>query len=335
MSNAYKIIKNFFSDRFSPGLKEKVWNWLVEPVGEVGKEEALMRLWEEVEFKADETTIGSYQSFRKRAMRQSQKKLFYYFLRRSVQVAAILLIPLLSIFASYLYVQARGGQVDIVEYFVPKGEQKQITLPDGTIAYLNSGTLLVYPQKFTGDIRSVYLIGEANFDVKKDEKHPFVVKTKCLQVRALGTKFNVMAYAEDQKTVTTLESGVVAIQRVNEESIVTLAPNQQLEYDNLTGEFNTKKINAPVYAGWTRGELNFVSLTLKDIFITLERMYDIHIIVPPHLATSDVYTIKFKQKDDIKNIMNIVTKTIGNIDYKVEDENILLIYSPQNKEGGK
>ena len=66
MSNAYKIIKNFFSDRFSPGLKEKVWNWLVEPVGEVGKEEALMRLWEEVEFKADETTIGSYQSFRKR-----------------------------------------------------------------------------------------------------------------------------------------------------------------------------------------------------------------------------------------------------------------------------
>lgn len=335
MSNAYKIIKNFFSDRFSPELKKKVWSWLVEPVEEAGKEQALMRLWEEVEFKTDETTIGSYQNFRKRAMRQTQKKPFYHLLRRSVQVAAILLIPLLSIFASYLYVQAKGGQVDIVEYFVPKGEQKQITLPDGTIAYLNSGTLLVYPQKFTGDIRSVYLIGEANFDVKKDKKHPFVVKTKCLQVKALGTKFNVLAYAEDQKTVTTLESGVVAIQRANEESIVTLAPNQQLEYDNLTGEFNTKRINAPVYAGWTRGELNFVSLTLKDIFITLERMYDIHIVVPPHLVTSDVYTIKFKQKDDIKNIMNIVTKTIGNIGYKVEDENILLIYSPQNKKGGK
>ena len=76
-------------------------------------------------------------------------------------------------------------------------------------------------------------------------------------------------------------------------------------------------------------------MTLSDIFITIERIYDIHIIVPPHLATTDVYTIKFKHKAPIKEIMNIVTKTIGNIDYKVEDENILLIYSPLNKKGGR
>ena len=67
----------------------------------------------------------------------------------------------------------------------------------------------------------------------------------------------------------------------------------------------------------------------------IQILYDIHIIVPPHLATTDVYTIKFKQKAPIKEIMNIVTKTIGNIDYKVEDENILLIYSPLNKKGGR
>ena len=116
---------------------------------------------------------------------------------------------------------------------------------------------------------------------------------------------------------------------------ITLTPNEQLEYDNPSGEFNKKIIDASVYSGWTRGELNFAAMTLSDIFITIERIYDIHIIVPPHLATTDVYTIKFKQKAPIKEIMNIVTKTIGNIDYKVEDENILLIYSPLNKKGGR
>lgn len=96
-----------------------------------------------------------------------------------------------------------------------------------------------------------------------------------------------------------------------------------------------KIIDASLYSGWTKGELNFAGMTLKDIFTTIERIYNIHIIVPPHLATTDVYTIKFKHKVPIKDIMNIVTKTIGSIDYKVEDENVLLIYSPQNKKGGR
>ena len=63
-----------------------------------------------------------------------------------------------SMVASYLYIQSNEEHTELVEYYVPRGEQKQVTLPDGTTAYLNSGTLLVYPQKFTGDIRSVYLI---------------------------------------------------------------------------------------------------------------------------------------------------------------------------------
>ena len=244
-------------------------------------------------------------------------------------------MPLLSIWIAYLYIQPDEKPVELVEYFVPKGEQRQITLPDGSIAHLNSGTLLIYPQKFANDMRSVYLMGEANFDVKKDSQHPFIVKTSHLKVRVLGTKFNVHAYPEDKKTIATLESGSIVVQKSNDEDIITLSPDEQLEYDNPTGEFNKKIIDASLYSGWTKGELNFAGMTLKDIFTTIERIYNIHIIVPPHLATTDVYTIKFKHKVPIKDVMNIVTKTIGSIDYKVEDENVLLIYSPQNKKGGR
>lgn len=335
MSNAHKIIKNFTSDKFSPELKEKLWKWLVDSTEQAEKDEALMELWEAQNFKADAGTERSYQNFRRKMAPRQRKATARYTLRKWLQVAAVLLVPLLSMVASYLYIQSNEEHTELVEYYVPRGEQKQVTLPDGTTAYLNSGTLLVYPQKFTGDIRSVYLIGEANFDVKKDKQHPFIVKTNHLKVKVLGTKFNVHAYAENEKTTTTLESGSVVVQKANNEDIITLTPNEQLEYDNPSGEFNKKIIDASVYSGWTRGELNFAAMTLSDIFITIERIYDIHIIVPPHLATTDVYTIKFKQKAPIKEIMNIVTKTIGNIDYKVEDENILLIYSPLNKKGGR
>lgn len=335
MSNTYKIIKSFISDKFSPELKEKVWRWLVDSDKQAEKEEAMMQIWEEQEFKADASTIRSYQHFSKKIAPHSPKKAFSYTMHKWTQVAAILLIPLLSIWIAYLYIQPNKEDTELVEYFVPRGEQKQITLPDGSIAHLNSGTLLIYPQKFNNDIRSVYLMGEAHFDVKKDSQHPFIVKTNHLKVKVLGTKFNVHAYAEDEKTITTLESGSVVVQKSNNEDIITLTPNEQLDYDNPTGEFNKKIIDASLYTGWTKGELNFAGMTLKDIFITIERIYDIHIIVPPHLTTTDVYTIKFKHKVPIKDIMNIVTKTIGNIDYKVEDENVLLIYSPYNKKGGK
>ena len=185
MSNAHKIIKNFTSDKFSPELKEKLWKWLVDSSEQAEKDEALMELWEDQNFKADASTERSYQNFRRKIAPQQRKATARYTLRKWLQVAAVLLVPLLSMVASYLYIQSNEEHTELVEYYVPRGEQKQVTLPDGTTAYLNSGTLLVYPQKFTGDIRSVYLIGEANFDVKKDKQHPFIVKTNHLKVKVL------------------------------------------------------------------------------------------------------------------------------------------------------
>lgn len=245
MSNAHKIIKNFTSDKFSPELKEKLWKWLVDSSEQAEKDEALMELWEDQNFKADASTERSYQNFRRKIAPRQRKATARYTLRKWLQVAAVLLVPLLSMIASYLYIQSNEEHTELVEYYVPRGEQKQVTLPDGTTAYLNSGTLLVYPQKFTGDIRSVYLIGEANFDVKKDKQHPFIVKTNHLKVKVLGTKFNVHAYAEDEKTTTTLESGSVVVQKANNEDIITLTPNEQLEYDNPSGEFN-KRLSTPL-----------------------------------------------------------------------------------------
>ena len=202
------------------------------------------------------------------------------------------------------------------------------------VVLLNAGTLLVYPKKFIGKMRTVYLMGEGNFHVKKDQKHPFIVKTSSLKIKVLGTKFNVCAYGNEDKTVTTLESGSVMIQKPTEEPITVLSPNEQLEYHNTTGEFQKRKIDASIYSGWTKGELNFVSQSLKEIVKSLERTYNVHILLPPTLNTTDLYTIKFKHQSSINDVLNIITKTIGNLSYTIEDDNIILEYLPKKK-GGK
>ena len=88
---------------------------------------------------------------------------------------------------------------------------RSLTLPDGTKVQLNSKSTRLYPQEVTGDSRSVFLLGEANFKVKPDKKRPFIVKSNDLQITALGTEFNVSAYPESQEIATTLISGSIRV----------------------------------------------------------------------------------------------------------------------------
>ena len=103
----------------------------------------------------------------------------------------MILIPLFSVLLSWYYINDYTDSCKLVEYIVPMGERGELTLPDGTKVQINSESSIIYPKSFRGDTRTVYLSGEANFDVHKDKKHPFIVKTSLLSVRALGTKFNI------------------------------------------------------------------------------------------------------------------------------------------------
>ena len=326
MSDAYKIIHNFMAFIASPDLKNKVWTWLLDPSGKQRKEEALLQIWDEYRPEADAGTRHSLRKFQKRAGLSSARPAY---LHRWAHIAAILLIPLMSIITAYIYVEHHTQEVRFVECIVPKGEKKPITLPDGSIITLNSGSVFLYPTQFAGDTRSVYLSGEGHFAVAPNKKLPFVVATNHLDICVLGTQFNLQAYPFDRRTITTLESGSVAVRKKNQpNSFITLEPNQQLDYENRSGRFNKTDIDASVYSGWTKGEMNFISQSLREILRTLERSYAVSIqlssdLMESNRINSDLYTIKFKRRDDIFHVLDIVTKTVGGITYKVEkDESI-------------
>lgn len=123
---------------------------------------------------------------------------------------------------------------------------------------LNSKSILLYPEKFTGETRSVYLIGEANFKVKPDKKHPFIVKANDYQVTALGTEFNVNAYPENSELMATLLEGSVKVEFNNLLSNIILKPNEQLVYDKHTKAHNLRMPEIDDVTAWQRGELVLV-----------------------------------------------------------------------------
>lgn len=333
MSKTYNILKKLVSHPFDPALRNRIWQWLINPSGQKEKEEALFAIWNEYPLEVDSSTRQSLQATREKIKRSNRPTQSFTLGRRLARAAAILIIPLLSIAASYLYIHYNNAaDVEMIQCFVPEGEKQELTLPDGSRVNINAGSILLYPKEFKGKTRSVYLTGEANFSVEKDKKHPFIVNTSYLKVQALGTKFNVQAYTEDDKITATLENGAIKIDKIIEDgNSFILSPNEQLEYNYRTGVFEKREINAANYSGWTQGELNFINQPLKEILATLQREYAVQFIVNPHLLVSDLYTIKFTTHENIDAIMKILTLTVGDITYEI-DENIITI-QPQKKKG--
>ncbi|WP_289304025.1 FecR family protein, partial [Parabacteroides goldsteinii] len=262
----------------------------------------------------------------------SQKR--YSLIHKLARAAAILIIPLLSIAGSYLYIRYNTYDPELIQCFVPEGEKQELILPDGSKVNINSGSLLIYPKEFRGKTRTLFLTGEANFTVRKDKEHPFIVNTSYLKVEALGTKFNVQAYSESDKIITTLENGAVRVDKIEkDDNSFILSPNEQLEYNYKTGVFEKKIIDATSYSGWIKGELNFINQPLKEILATIQRKYAVDFVINPRLFTPDLYTIKFRQYESINTVMKILTMTVSGLSYEIED-NIITIQS-QKKKGAK
>lgn len=334
MSKAYKILHNLVNHTFDPELRNNIWKWLITPSKQKEKEEVLFSLWNEYPLAADQNTYQSFKETRRKIKNAQQEKRLHRITKTIARAAAILIIPLLSIVGSYLYIQKYTTETELVQCFVPDGEKKELILPDGSKANVNSGSILIYPKKFKGNTRSIYLSGEANFTVQKDKKHPFIVKTNYIKVQALGTKFNVQAYIESDKIITTLENGAVKVNKTTEdENSFILSPNEQLEYNYRTGTFEKRMINAANYSGWIKGELNFMNQPLKEILATIHRVYAVDFVINPRLFTKDLYTIKFQKQEDINTVMKILTMTVSGLTYEIED-NIITI-QPLKKKGAK
>lgn len=120
---------------------------------------------------------------------------------------------------------------------------ENLTLADGTQLTLNRGAQLIYPEKFAGRTREIFLSGEAYFDVAHDKKHPFIVRAGDLKIKVLGTKFNIEAYPDSETITTTLLEGSVEVESRLSRECIRMVPSQQLSYDIQSGEMKLSTIS--------------------------------------------------------------------------------------------
>lgn len=188
----------------------------------------------------------------------------------AVAAAAVLLV-VIGI-SSLLFV--RQPEVEMISTTVPYGEKVSLTLADGTKVMLNSGSTLLYPDQFIEDNRLVSLEGEAFFDVKRDEKHPFIVETGATQTRVLGTSFNIRQ--SDDKITVAVATGKVQVEAGQQS--VALVPNEMAVWLPSAHSLRQQKASLEKELAWSQNAIHFDNETLGSAARTLEKWYDVKII---------------------------------------------------------
>lgn len=159
---------------------------------------------------------------------------------------------------------------------IPKGGQYQLTLPDGTLVYLNSASSLTYPTKFVGTERKVTLSGEAYFEVAKNPKMPFIVNVNNKQqIQVLGTHFNVEAYTDERVINTTLLEGSVKILYKNKQAL--LKPGQ-VAINNMGADLDIKPADIDEAMAWKNGLFIFNNENITTVMKKISRWYDVEVV---------------------------------------------------------
>lgn len=237
----------------------------------------------------------------------------------------------------------------ISEIKTSKGSRTKVKLPDGSDVWLNAGSKLNYDKNFEGDTRDVYLTGEAFFDVVHNAEKPFIIHTSRINVKVLGTQFNVKAYAEDKTTETSLIRGSVEVTLNNNPSKrYRLKPNQKLVISNedlaaanapVPGEgeipvhFNPKaEITELTYlqdeknaveSSWTRNILSFEDELFGEVAKKMERWYDVTIVFKNKRWAREYMSGSFEQ-ESLEQAMTALKYTTG-FNYKKEGK-LITIY---------
>jgi len=254
-------------------------------------------------------------------------------LKQTMKYAAVIAITLLSV---YFYGQFRktGISREYVSSYhqltVPLGQISEFIFADGTRVWLNSGTTLRFPDNPQDSLREVFLEGEAYFDVAKNEKLPFIVHAGAMDIRVLGTAFNVQNYPDMDQTETTLVEGSLEILNKERKELAKLKPGEQLKYSKSSLSGILSRVDTAPYQAWRDGKLIFRDKSLGEIAGSLERWYNVRIKFSDDKIRNYRFTgtiLKHKPFDQILQAIRLTTPIRYQVRVHAESSNEVILYS--------
>ncbi len=288
-------------------MKEYIKNIIAESLKD---EVDVDREWERLFSSIEKKTISKMKT----------RRLFLQYMKYA---AAVVLGIGVSLSTLYLTNQENLSTAGNYKLVTSKGEKSYLQLPDGTRVWLNSCTTLEYAENYGHSNRSIYLDGEAYFEVAKNKDLPFVVKANGIDVKAIGTAFNVSAYMEDSQLTTTLFNGKVAVQPTLTKQEVLLEPNQVAVYDKSRNKIEVVPYDKKLFAQWRGGFLSFKMMYLQDITKLLERNYNVVFRYENQGIKKLRFSGSFRNNEDLSEILNVI-KTNTGIRYQILKDTIVI-----------
>jgi ferric-dicitrate binding protein FerR (iron transport regulator) len=243
------------------------------------------------------------------------------------RVAAILMLPvfIFGLYMSFKYSSSRHGQISVNqaynEVFSSVDAITKVTLPDGSTVWLNHSSTLKYPARFQGDFRTVELRGEGYFEVTHNPKIPFIVTAGEIQIKALGTAFNIMAYPDADRIETSLINGSVELQRTkpdgNAITLLKMKPTDLAIFKKSNAEISISTINDDRYFSWKDGKLVFNKEPIGEVVNKLSRWFNVDIQVKDPELLELTYTATFIH-ETLPQVMELLSM-VSPVSYSISD----------------
>lgn len=270
-----ELLFRYFSNEASAEEVAQIEQWLDEDQARQSEFDSAHYLFNAMILHSDELSKMTTPGALEKTSRKSKVRRLVY--RYAAAAAAVVIAGLSGVFVEReINYNKMTAQTNVLE--VPAGQRMSVTLSDGTQVQLNGNSRIEYPVIFSRKQRNVKLSGEAFFEVKHDERHPFIVETFASKVEVLGTRFNVYADEASEYFSTALVDGKVKV-TTNDETAeqVVLAPDEMVKFVN--NHLVVTKVDAENLISWTEGYVNLADTDFASLMHRFENVYGVKIVI--------------------------------------------------------
>lgn len=295
---------------------------------------------------------SGYKRFIAKIGTRSENVKHTFYIYKTLRYAAVLLTVFCLGGAAFYFFQSHYVQAHLTQTIeIPFGSKSKVVLPDGTIVWLNSGSILSYENDFGKKNRDVKLSGEGYFEVTKNRELPFKVFSGKVKVKVLGTKFNFKSYSDDESAKVTLVEGSLNVGIEDKREEIHLVPNQQAIFNKVKENMKVKNVKADLYAMWTlpkeepidekqinvdkvltktenpnitlRNTLFFDEESLVQIVRDLERVFNVQIEIKGESLKYEKFYGDFRNEETLYDILKMMAES-NNLHYVVDNNKIVI-----------
>lgn len=328
--NIKEIIAYYLEHDVSERNRDRVLERIADTMDDKDVNESLGSLWAQSDSASmDEGEISAAYE-RLRITNGEKKKSKYLKLFTWQRIAAVIIPLVMLVVFGKLYVQMsdelKASQVvAMLQEHTVSDECKTIALADGTQVRLNQSSVLLYPEKFSGKERKVFLTGEAFFDIKHDGRHPFHVSTPYFDITDLGTSFSVSSYATDVEVSTTLKTGKIELKIVGEDKVYSMKPNDQLVYNVKTKAVDLRQVtDEDDGLNWRNKQISLDDVTLAEAARIMGDVYGVKFVFRSSRYRNTKITVHFNRGESLKKALAIVGNLVPGLEYELMKDKVII-----------